>query len=57
MLEVKYVDDGINAEVINMKEVPLMLIGDEKYKETTAPKPPLLAQPLKSPYTLQQHHT
>ena len=36
LLEVKYVDDGINAEVINMKECPLMLLGEEKFKETHA---------------------
>ena len=29
-------DDGINTEKINMKEVPLMIIDQEVFKETTA---------------------
>ena len=36
VLSVKFVDDGINAETVNMKEVPLMLDGTHKFKETTA---------------------
>ena len=38
LLTVKFVDDGINAEVVNMKEVPLMSIANENFKETMAEK-------------------
>ena len=38
LLTLKFVDDGINAEVINMKEVPLMIENDIPFKETHAEK-------------------
>ena len=38
LLIVKFVDDGINAGVVNMKEVPLMSLGNENRKETKAEK-------------------
>ena len=31
---VKYIDDGINAKVANMKEVPPMHLGDTQFRET-----------------------
>ena len=40
----KYVDDGINAEVVNMKEVPLMLTGQDRFKETNAHATTLLLE-------------
>ena len=38
LLTVKFVDDGINAEKVNMKEVPLMIENQERTKLTHAEK-------------------
>lgn len=37
ILKLKYVDDEVNAEVINMKEVPMLIMGESNFKETNAP--------------------
>ena len=38
LLSVKFADDGVNAEVVNLREVPLMTIDNQSYKESQAEK-------------------